>query len=57
MTTHDKLTLGPARYFVPICVRHPHGFYGGPAGYQEMSKSLAVKSAPIIIPWHERKDR
>ena len=29
------LTFGPRRYWRPICIRHPHGFYGGPAGYEE----------------------
>ena len=29
------LTFGPRRYWRPICIRHPHGFYGGPVGYEE----------------------
>ena len=33
--TRLKLTFGPTRYFVPVCVRYPHGFVGGPAGYEE----------------------
>ncbi len=36
------------RYFVPICIRHQHGFYGGPAGYQEMTKAMARAWSPII---------
>ena len=46
----EQFTLGPSRYFVPICIRHPHGFYGGPAGYQEIrDKAEAEARAPIVL--------
>ena len=44
-----QLRFGRAHYWVPICILHPHGFYGGPAGYQEMSFNLARKQSPIIL--------
>ena len=45
------MTLGPARRFIPICVRHPHGFIGGPSGYVESETA----KAPIIVE-HEMSD-
>ena len=44
MTDH-KFTYGPTRYFVPVCVRYPHGFLGGPDGYEETED----KDAKTII--------
>ena len=44
MTDH-KFTYGPTRYFVPVCVRYPHGFVGGPDGYEETED----KDAKTII--------
>jgi hypothetical protein len=50
VTYHNPdLAFGPARCFVPVCIRHKHGFYGGPAGYQEMPKSEAKERAPITL--------
>ena len=51
MTPHNnpQLRFGPRRYFVPISIRHPHGYYGGPAGYQEMRQGEAKERAPIIL--------
>lgn len=48
-TPAPELRFGPARYFVPICIRYPHGFQGGPAGYQEMARNLAREQSPIIL--------
>ena len=45
------MTLGPPRRFVPICVRHPYGFIGGPSGYVESETA----KAPIIAE-HEMSD-
>uniref|UniRef100_A0A6M3LWG8 Uncharacterized protein n=1 Tax=viral metagenome TaxID=1070528 RepID=A0A6M3LWG8_9ZZZZ len=43
-------TTGHTRYFVPICIRGPNGFYGGPAGYQEIrDRAEAESRAPIIL--------
>ena len=28
------LTFGLPIHFSPVCVRHRHGFYGGPIGYE-----------------------
>jgi len=30
-----ELTFGRERHWRPICIKGPHGFYGGPAGYVE----------------------
>ena len=49
MAQPTEFRFGSARYFVPICIRHSHGFYGGPAGYQEMTRQLAKAFSPIII--------
>jgi len=46
MTDH-KFTYGPTRYFVPVCILHPHGFYGGPCGYEEDLDGTATK--PIVV--------
>ena len=42
------ITLGPPRYFLPVSVRHPHGFYGGPIGYEEVMEEELPKG-PIMI--------
>jgi len=44
-----KLTLGPARYFVPVCVRTPLGFVGGPSGYHEVTEAEARDAGPIVV--------
>jgi len=31
----DDTHEGPPRRYVPVCIRYPLGFYGGPAGYEE----------------------
>ncbi len=41
-------TFGPTRVFVPICVRWPLGFCGGPAGYEERTIEH-VDDAPIVV--------
>ena len=46
--TRLKLTFGPTRYFVPVCVRHPHGFLGGPRGYEERQPDDARGLKTII---------
>ena len=43
------LIFGHPRYFVPVCIKHKHGFYGGPAGYQEMTREVALEKSPIIL--------
>jgi hypothetical protein len=44
------MRFGRPTYFVPICIQHPHGFYGGPAGYQEIrNKAEAIDAAPIVL--------
>ena len=48
------MRFGPPRHFVPVCIRHKHGYYGGPAGYQEMSKELARRTPLIILPGAEK---
>ena len=53
--THDAtdgparagLSFGPRRYFVPVCVKTPLGFIGGPSGYCEVSKD-DLPEGPIV---------
>ncbi len=46
------------RHFVPVCIRHAHGFYGGPTCYQEMlSREMARRLSPIVIQGHEDTKR
>ena len=40
--------LGPPRYFVPICILYPFGFYCGPAGYEERVE-VDESTEPIIV--------
>ena len=40
-------TEGPPRYYLPICVLTPVGWYGGPANYKEVTKEEADRG-PII---------
>ena len=43
------MTFGPPRFFVPICIRHRHGFIGGSVGYQEVdTEAIAVAWSPMI---------
>jgi hypothetical protein len=44
----DRFTYGPTRVFVPINVRHPLGFIGGPGGYEERMIEH-VDDLPIIV--------
>ena len=44
----DRFTFGPIRVFVPIEVRHPRGFYGGPDGYEERTIEH-VDDEPIVV--------
>ncbi len=46
MTT--PITIGPPRYYAPVCVQRPLGFYGGPIGYQEVAEGEKGRG-PIII--------
>jgi hypothetical protein len=39
---------GPTRYFVPVCVRWPWGFVGGPSGYEERSEG-DLGECPVIV--------
>lgn len=44
-------TFGPPRYFRLVCIRHPHGFYGGPAGYEEVPATERNVGPLIIEAW------
>lgn len=46
---NPNLRFSGRRYFAPICIRHKHGYYGGPAGYREMSLMEAKVRSPIIL--------
>ncbi len=43
-----ELTLGPPRYFVPVCIRYWFGYIGGPAWYQEVAEKDKNRG-PIIV--------
>ena len=46
----EEIDYGPPRYFVPICIQHEHGFFGGPMGYLEMPRDWALAWSTIEIP-------
>jgi len=48
-------TVGPRRYFVPVCIRTKLGFIGGPSGYCETTEENAKGARPII--WSEENAR
>ncbi len=51
MNHNPDLRFGRTIHLVPICIRHEHGHYGGPAGYQVMTQNrMARVAAPIILP-------
>jgi len=41
-------TTGHTRYFVPIGIRGPNGFYGGPAGYHEAADKAEAEARGAI---------
>lgn len=45
------LIFGRPRYFVPISIlhRHPRGFHGGPAGYQEIRDKAEAERRGVIV--------
>lgn len=45
---NHECRLGPPRVFVPICIRWPHGFLGGPVGYEERPAD-DIGECPVII--------
>jgi len=45
LENQDQFTFGPARRYVPVCIRHDHGFEAGPSGYVE-SETL---DAPVVV--------
>lgn len=42
----EPISLGPPRYYRPVCVRRKNGFTGGPAGYVKCDDP---SGGPIII--------
>ena len=42
------MRFGPPRYFRPVCIRRRHGFYGGPAGYEEVT-GAEKDAGPVIL--------
>lgn len=47
--SEDGMTLGPPRYYRPVCIRVGSlGFIGGPSGYVEVSESER-DSGPVIV--------
>ena len=51
-TCKKRLQVGPPRYFVPVCVRTPIGFVGGPSGYIEVPEAERDRG-PIIVEMDE----
>ncbi len=49
MTHNPNLRFGRTIHLVPICIRHEHGYYGGPAGYQVMPRNEAWEQSSIIL--------
>ncbi len=47
---NESVRLGPPRLFLPISVKWPLGYYGGPIGYQEMPAS-DPNPKPIVLEW------
>jgi len=43
-----ELRLGEPRYYVPVCLRWPEGFAGGPIGYREVTEEDKQRG-PIIV--------
>ena len=41
-----QMTFGPPVLFRPVCIRHPHGYYGGPAGYERTGDKNA---GPLVL--------
>ena len=39
---------GPPRYYLPICIRTPLGFLGGPSGYMEVDEDERDRG-PVIV--------
>jgi hypothetical protein len=45
LENQDQFTVGPPRRYVPVCIRHAHGFEGGPSGYIESE----MLDAPVVV--------
>ncbi len=58
MNHNPDLRFGQTIHLVPICIRHEHGFYGGPSGYQVIPRKEAWERSSIILkqghPYHVR---
>jgi len=46
-------TEGPPRYYLPICVKRPLGFCGGPSGYQEIPENEIERGCVVVKPDNE----
>ncbi len=42
------ITLGPPRYYAPVCIQWPWGFTSGPAGYREVTEAEKGRG-PIVV--------
>jgi len=42
----DSMIVGRTRYFRPVSIKHPRGFYGGPRFYEETDDP---ESGPLIL--------
>ena len=42
----ETMTFGPLRLYRPVCLRFPHGFYGGPISYERTDDKNA---GPLIV--------
>ncbi len=66
METNLRITFGPRTQFVPVCIRHKHGYYGGPVGYQEIRDPVEAKARgcielregqPQILKWNSHDNQ
>lgn len=53
MMAEPQITVGPPRYFRPVCIRYSLGFKGGPAGFVEVD---GPDYGPLIIEPENEKE-
>lgn len=51
-----RITLGPAVYYLAVCVRHPTGFIGGASGFKRVD-SRHADHGPIIVEHGEGSEK
>jgi len=46
---------GPPQYFLPVCIRYPWGFQGGPSGYKRVGEEHRDHGPIIVEPDHDQR--